>query len=306
MGPPTSLFLDRQLVTLPPALAASLVTPSLVATSFHWPAVSLLCCHTLPSMGILPVTSAWSLAVTPHPTVTRFPGQAVTLLPPAPLRLRPSPLSRPRRRPLSSADGPPFVREGPLCAGVQRSSLSHCPLFWWTRPLPGAGRDWPPGSRAPRPAPPRPRGNCSPGRGGTAWVRLAVCGGRGGRCALSLTCGQSWPRRKPLPGRAQLHRDGVPTWLDPPQVFPRLGLPGKRLLSGSFCGASHVLKIALGEASGVDGPRPACSPRGLSVVSFGLGFRTLNPGLVGTSRYRILRVRSSRCWSGVYRLGSDI
>lgn len=148
-----------------------------------------------------------------------------------------------------------------------------------------------------RRAAPLPRGNCSPRRGGTAWVRR--------RCALS-NLRTELVVQKTASGVAQLHRVGVPTWADASQVFPRLGLPGKPLLSGSFCGSSHILKTALREASGVDGPRPPAAllaPRGDRVVSFGLGFRTLNPGLVGTSRYRILRVRSSQCWSGIYRCG---
>lgn len=119
----SSLFLDRQLVTFPLALPSSLMTPSLVGTSFLAGGQSPLLSHP-PRHGRSPC-HLWVVSRRhPHPTVTPSPWPAVTLLPPSPLRLWPSPLSRPRCHPPSSGDRHPFAREGPLCAGARRSPVS--------------------------------------------------------------------------------------------------------------------------------------------------------------------------------------
>lgn len=246
----SSLFLDRQ---LPPALTSSLVTPSLVVTSFHWPAVSLLCCHALPSMGILPVTSA-GLSLSP------------------PTLLSPSYLPHPSVCGLLHCHGPaaaPFPRRTgtPLSGrGTLRwmwSSLSHRPLFWWTRPLPGAGRDWPPGSRAPRRAPP-PWELLSR----ALWDRLGPP--RGARGAFSnlraeLAAQKTAPGAGPAPQGRCSHLGGSTSGISEAGAARKAAFVRKFLWvqpriencpeGGVGCGRPSAFGAALG---------PACSPQGQS------------------------------------------
>lgn len=131
-----------------PSVGTSAVTP------FPSQGISLLCCHTPPSVGTPTVSSGWPPAVILHPTVILFPWRAITLSSP----VTPPSVASSRRHAFVVTlfrrwEVTPLASEGPLCTGVPWSFLSHCSLFWGTRPFPGAGRDWPSGSREPSPAP---------------------------------------------------------------------------------------------------------------------------------------------------------
>lgn len=239
------------------------MTPSLVGTSLHWQAVSLLCCHTSPPQAFsLSPPGGLSLSF-PHPS-PHFLGRKSL-----------SSLRHPSIGGLLHGHGAaatPFPRRtGTPLTGTFPSALPFRdppfppPFVLVDTPLPGAGRDWPPGSRALR-RPPPPWEQFFPARRD----RLGHV-----RRARSVTCGQSWPCGKPLPGSGPASQGQCSLLGGPMPGVSWAGASRKAAFVRKFlwvqlhienCPERHRVWTALGP------PLSACSPRGLRVVSFGLVF----------------------------------
>lgn len=173
------------------------------------------------------------LLLSPHSSVTPFPWRAVALPPPPFLPWPPPPLSPPnlvQRVPLwprevpsvLASGGPPFPTA--LCSGEHAPSLARVAIGC-------------PGHVHPAPPP---------------WELVSQpCSSTGVLCsvrALPKSARESRRCRKPP---WSLEPDPVPqgrcSHLCGSILGIRLGIPRKRLLSGSFWGSSHILKAAPGE-----------------------------------------------------------